>query len=388
MREDEFAIEINRLLVVLSSLSELSKDEVKLGAVIVDIWIIVVLGHSSLEVFSSSLLVTELEVHRSTLDVTLGHGRVELNGLGQVTESLNVLATKVSERAAHVVCESLVLAELSQLQSGVEVLGGLLVTIAGFLVHGSKASLQLSLSAVLSELNTDLESGWCWLSAERLEVVGDEGWAWKALVLAGHDGLALRLSDLLEESLDGLGRCWRLKSVDNAGCGEIEESLGVLLELLVGVGAAVQCLDVLAVELESGSGVLDNLLPIVLGIIASSAVGVKDWIWLAENGLSVEVDGLVVVLRSVCSVSSSLKLGGKGLSLLSRERFNIGLVDIWKLVGGGSLDSRWLWLNLLEDWALVLLGALLLLALALLRAWRSSCGLVVSNMCSLLLLRH
>lgn len=113
MREDEFAIEINRLLVVLSSLSELSKDEVKLGAVVVDIWIIVVLGHSSLEVFSSSLLVTELKVHRSTLDVTLGHGWVELNGLGQVTESLNVLATEVSERAAHVVCESLVLAEIS-----------------------------------------------------------------------------------------------------------------------------------------------------------------------------------------------------------------------------------------------------------------------------------
>ena len=223
----------------------------------------------------------------------------------------------------------------------------------------------MSLSAVLGELNTDLKSDWRWLGAERLEVVGDEGWAWKALVLAGHDCLSLRLSDLLEESLDGLGGCWGLESIDDAGCGEIEESLGVLLELLVGVGAAIQCLDVLAVELESGSGVLDNLLPLVLSIIASSAVGVEDWIWLAKNGLPVEVDGLVVVLGSVCSVSSSLQLGGKGLSLVSRERLDIGLADLWKLVGGGSLDSRWLWLNLLEDWAIVLLGALLLLALAL-----------------------
>ena len=126
----------------------------------------------------------------------------------------------------------------------------------------------------------------------------------------------------------------------------------------------------------------------MLGIIASSAVGVEDWIWLAEDGLSVEVDGLVVVLGSVCSVSSSLELGRKGLSLLSRERLDIGLADLWKLVRGDSLDSRWLWLNLLEDRALVLLGALLLLALALFRAWRSSCRLVVSNMCGLLLLRH
>ena len=57
MGEDEGAVQVNRLLVVLSSFSELSKNEVKLGAVVVDIRIVLVLSDGELKVIDSAFLI-------------------------------------------------------------------------------------------------------------------------------------------------------------------------------------------------------------------------------------------------------------------------------------------------------------------------------------------
>jgi hypothetical protein len=55
--------------------------------------------------------------------------------------------------------------------------------------------------------------------------------------------------------------------------------------VLVGVGAAVQGLDVLGVEVDRGRGVLDDLVPVAEGVVAGGAVGVEDGVGLAEDGL-------------------------------------------------------------------------------------------------------
>lgn len=56
--EDEGAVEVNGLLVVLGGFGELAEDEVKLSAVVVDIGVVLVVGDGELEVISGGLLVT------------------------------------------------------------------------------------------------------------------------------------------------------------------------------------------------------------------------------------------------------------------------------------------------------------------------------------------
>ncbi len=119
----------------------------------------------------------------------------------------------------------------------------------------------------------------------------------------------------------------------------------------------------------------------MFSVVASGAVGVEDWIWLAEDGLTVKLDGLIVVLSTVCGVSSCLQLGCECVPLVGREVANGGLVDNWKLVRDIDLDSGWsLWLDLLENW--LLLGGLVLLSstlLLLLVCWRGSGGFILSD---------
>jgi hypothetical protein len=50
VREDEVGVERDRLLVVLLRLGELALDEVQLGAVVVDVGVLGVLGQGSREV--------------------------------------------------------------------------------------------------------------------------------------------------------------------------------------------------------------------------------------------------------------------------------------------------------------------------------------------------
>lgn len=150
--------------------------------------------------------------------------------------------------------------------------GSLFVSIAGLLVHGDKAKLQLSLSSILGDFYTNLESFRCRLGAETLDVVGDEGWARKSLALSGHDSLTLGLSYLLQQPLNSLGARCGLEAVDDAAGGKVEKCLAVLLQLLVGIGASVQCLDIFIVELERSGSIFDNLLPLMFCVEARSAV--------------------------------------------------------------------------------------------------------------------
>lgn len=58
VREDEIAVQFDRLLIVLGSIGKLPEDEVKLGTVVVDIGVILVVGDGEFEVIRRSVLVT------------------------------------------------------------------------------------------------------------------------------------------------------------------------------------------------------------------------------------------------------------------------------------------------------------------------------------------
>ena len=104
---------------------------------------------------------------------------------------------------------------------------------------------------------------------------------------------------------------------DSAGC-IVEECLAVAVHLLVGIGSSIASLDVEGVEIESGGGVCDDLLPVAQGVVASGTVRVKDWVLFAEDRLAVEIDCFVVLFCAVGLVSGSLELRGIVLALLCR----------------------------------------------------------------------
>ena len=58
MGEDERAVQINRLLVVFSGLSEFAQNEVQLGAVVVDIRVIFVAVNGEFKIVGGSVLVS------------------------------------------------------------------------------------------------------------------------------------------------------------------------------------------------------------------------------------------------------------------------------------------------------------------------------------------
>lgn len=260
--------------------------------------------------------LTELKVHASTLDVALGHRRVELDGLAEIGESLLVLAHEAVKGTTEIVGESLVSAKLTEVEGLLEGGGSLLVTSTSLALQVLQAELHLTKAGLLGELNRVLEALRAGLGAEALEVVADEGRAGELRGLGLEDLLGLVLGELLEEALDGLGALLVAEAVDDAAGGEIEKSVAVTAKLVVSIGTAVQGLDVVWVELEGGGGIGDNLLPLGEGIVASGAVGEVDGVGLADDGLGVEFDGLVEVLGTVGLVSELLQLGSVRLALL------------------------------------------------------------------------
>jgi hypothetical protein len=58
VRVDERTVEVDGLLVILGGLGELTQDEVQLGAVVVDVGVILVVGDGELEVIRSGVLVS------------------------------------------------------------------------------------------------------------------------------------------------------------------------------------------------------------------------------------------------------------------------------------------------------------------------------------------
>jgi hypothetical protein len=55
--KDEVCVKVDGLLVVGRSKAELGKDKVELGAVVVDVWVLRVVGRGVLEVFGGCVAV-------------------------------------------------------------------------------------------------------------------------------------------------------------------------------------------------------------------------------------------------------------------------------------------------------------------------------------------
>jgi len=104
--------------------------------------------------------------------------------------------------------------------------------------------------------------------------------------------------------------------------------------MLVRVRSSVQGLNVFIIEVNSSSCILNDLLPLTKSIIACGAVRVVDWIGFAKDGLSIEINSLVVVLGRISSVPRSLQLPSIVVTCFSGKAFNCCLIDLGKLVCG------------------------------------------------------
>lgn len=184
----------------------------------------------------------------------------------------------------------------------------LIIAIAGLLGHGKETLAQLTLARFLAHVGSLFKTLGKRAGAEALEVVGDKGWAGKLLPLGLQDGLTLVFRNLLQESFERATADLVGETVHDAAGGEIEQSFAELSEVFVRNRSSVQSLDVLVVHRKRSRGVLDNLFPFRQNIVAGGTVGVEDGVGLAQNGLSVQVNGVVVVLGAIGLVTSSLKL--------------------------------------------------------------------------------
>lgn len=323
---DKGTIEVNRLLVVLGGFRELSEDEVELSTVIVDVRVILVVGNGELEVISGGILVsykllerrpkqviskhTKLKVQAGTLDVALHQGWLQLNTLVKISQSTLGITLKVSEGGPHVKRQSLKFTQVTKFQSLLEGSSSLLVAVTSLLADTNQSLAQLSLARFLGQIFGLLKTLGERLRTETLEIVGDEGGAGELLALGLEDGLTFVFRNLLQKSLEGVTAHFVGETVHNAAGGEIEESFAVLLEVLVGNGATVQGLDVPAVHLERGGGILHDLFPFRHDIVAGGTVGIVDGIGLANDSLSIEFDSSVVVFGAVGFVTGGLQLAG------------------------------------------------------------------------------
>lgn len=101
--------------------------------------------------------------------------------------------------------------------------------------------------------------------------------------------------------------------------------------MLIGSRAAVDGLDVVGVHVDGSGGVLNDLVPLAHGAVAGGTVRVEDGVGLADDGLAVQVDGLVVGLVAVGLVSGLLELGSILLTLLGGQAKNRRLIDLGQL---------------------------------------------------------
>lgn len=99
--------------------------------------------------------------------------------------------------------------------------------------------------------------------------------------------------------------------------------------MLVSISSSVQSLYVSRVEADSGSGILNDLIPSAKSIIAGGSVGVKYGVGFAENGLGVEINSAVIVFAAIGLVAGILKLQGVIPTLLFGESGDCSLVDLW-----------------------------------------------------------
>lgn len=176
-----------------------------------------------------------------------------------------------------------------------------------------------------------------------------------------HALLGLLGGDDLEELLDSIGGGLVLEVVDDASQGVADKRIAVQLQLLVGLGAAVDGLKVDAVDAQGGGGVINDLLPLGKGAVARGTVREVDGVLLAKDSLGVEVDGVVVRLVAVGLVSGALQAIRILVALLGGEFCDGGLVDggqvLFRLDGGGFGGALFLGLGVGLGWLLLRLGS-------------------------------
>ena len=325
---DESPVKVNRLLVVLSGFRKLPEDEVELSTVVVDIRVILVVVDGDFKVIRSGVLVscmslvkiqksckkkknrepTKFEVQAGTLDVALHQRWLQFDTLVKVSQSRQGVTFKVGEGSPQVKGQGFEFTQVSKLQSLFKGCGSLIITIASLLGHGKETLAQLTLARFLAQFGSLFKTLGKRAGAEALEVVGNKGWAGKLLALGLQNGLALVFRNLLQESFERVTANLVGETVHDAAGGEIEQGFAELSEVLVRNGSSVESFNVLVVHRERSRSVLDNLFPFRQYVVAGGTVGVENGVGLAQNGLSVQVNGVVVVLRTIGLVTSSLKL--------------------------------------------------------------------------------
>lgn len=246
----------------------------------------------------------------STFNVTLDQGRLELNALVQTLQCTGGVTAKICESGLHVESQSLKFAEITNLKRLVKSSRGLLVAVAGLLGHGNQTLAQQTLARVVAQLNGLLQALRKRLGAEALQIVGNESGTRQLLGAGLENSLALLLGNLLKETLKSVAADIVGEPINDAASSEVEKSLAELAQVLIGNSSPVQSLHILAVHRDSGTGILHNLFPLGQNIVASGAVRVEDRVGLADDGLSIQLDGAVVVLGAVGLVTGGLQLGG------------------------------------------------------------------------------
>lgn len=252
-----------------------------------------------------------------TLDVALHQGRLQLHTLVKISQSRLGVTLEVSESRSHVQRESFKVLKLSNLQRLLKGRGRLVVPVTRLLANGNQTATQLTLTRVLWQIIRLLESLGERSRPEALQVVGDKGGTGELLALGLEDGLALALGNLLQQPFERVAADLVGEAVHDAAGGEIEQGLAKLLEVFVGDGSSVQGLDILVVHGQGGRGVFHDLIPIRQHIVTRGPVGVVNGVGLAEDSLSVQLNGSVIVLGAVGLVTGNLELFCVVLSSLS-----------------------------------------------------------------------
>lgn len=262
------------------------------------------------------------------------HGRVQLDALGEVGESLLVLALKTAEGAAHIISKSLVLVKIAQLQGLFECRRCFVIAWGGLALQEVQTNQELALASIIRDLRRFLQASRPRLGPETLQVVSNKRCAWEPSRLVRKNLLGLLLGEFLQQPLDRFGTGLVLEPIDNAARGVVQKSFTILTQFVIGTGATVEGLDVLWVEVESGSAVVDNTLPVTSRVVASGTVGVVDRIRFAEDGLGIEVDSFGVVVALVRLVTRLLQLGGVFFANLLRQLLYGVLVNLGEFIGG------------------------------------------------------
>lgn len=110
-------------------------------------------------------------MHASTLDVRLHECRVKLKRLVKVGQRRLAVTSKVAEGTAHVVCQSLVLLKITSLDSLLEALSSLCVSLTSAQLDSLETLAQKSLAAALGQIGRLLKTFGKAAVAEGLQVV-------------------------------------------------------------------------------------------------------------------------------------------------------------------------------------------------------------------------